>query len=417
MKRKIIYGIMIILISNVSDDLYGQSLINTKSLVSLGVSQINITPDEPTIMSGFGARTTPFTKVHDSLFASALFFTSDNEQLLLITADLAGFSSSLNDEIRSMISSRINISFENIMLTATHTHGGPLTNPERNKNYVDGLKEKLVNVSLDASRNVVPIKMGMERSIYKMNMNRRELYAAGYFFLGLNPDAPCDHDLDVVKFIDMKGNLLAVLVNWAAHGTSGGQDNLELTGDWPGAAARFIKQELGNDVVVAVTAGASGNTSPIYDLQTNFRKIEAIGFHLANKVLETFDQIPTFPVSSIKSTNEVMLFPGRTRGGSGWWPPELEPGPDVEIRLSVFKIGALVLVGVSGELFIEIGIAVKEQSPYANTMVVTHCNGSSGYICTDASFAEGGYEIRTTRLMPGVEKPLVMKCLELINSL
>ena len=50
------------------------------------------------------------------------------------------------------------------------------------------------------------------------------------------------------------------------------------------------------------------------------------------------------------------------------------------------------------------------------TMIVTHCNGSSGYICTDKSFPEGGYEVKVTRLMPGIEKPLTLKVLELIHS-
>jgi hypothetical protein len=64
----------------------------------------------------------------------------------------------------------------------------------------------------------------------------------------------------------------------------------------------------------------------------------------------------------------------------------------------------------------EIGLAVKDRSPFSNTMIVTHCNGSSGYICTDKAFAEGGYEVQVTRILPGAEKRLTSRLLELVHS-
>jgi len=44
-------------------------------------------------------------------------------------------------------------------------------------------------------------------------------------------------------------------------------------------------------------------------------------------------------------------------------------------------------------------------------------NGSSGYICTDKAFTEGGYEVKVTRLMPGAEMPLTSKVLQMIDKL
>lgn len=64
----------------------------------------------------------------------------------------------------------------------------------------------------------------------------------------------------------------------------------------------------------------------------------------------------------------------------------------------------------------EIGLQVKKESTYPNTVMITHCNGLSGYICTDKAFMEGGYEPKVSHLMPGVEKLLVKKCLAMIHS-
>jgi len=65
----------------------------------------------------------------------------------------------------------------------------------------------------------------------------------------------------------------------------------------------------------------------------------------------------------------------------------------------------------------EIGTQIKKQSPFKNTVIITHCNGSSGYICTDEAFTEGGYEVKVSRLMPGAEMPLISQVLQMIYGL
>jgi neutral ceramidase len=310
-------------------------------------------------------------------------------------------------------------------MTSTHTHGGPVTYQVKGspysqeiEEYIELLKEKLVCLAVDATKNVVPFRMGMEKGICKMNMSRRAFFPGEYVYLGYNPDAPCDHEVLVVKFEDIDGNILAVLINWAAHGTAGGQENYQITGDWAGAAARYIKKQTGKDMIVGVTAGAAADVCPIYDRVTDFREIEAVGYHLAIESVNKLSEIITFPVQSLDVARTIMTFPGKAPGKDNFPPASFEPGPDVDIRLTVFKIGNLILAGASGELFNEIGMEIKKLSPYAYTMVINHCNGStSGYICTDKSFLEGGYEVRTSALMPGVEKPLIEKYLEMINSL
>jgi hypothetical protein len=422
MKNKMTFGVLIILVSFVYESTFGQTTVNEKANIRLGVSQINITPDKPTIMSGYSGRTTPFTGVHDSLFASALYFSGEKNRALLITTDLIGFSADLIDDIKKMISSKTGIPHENIMISAVHNHGGPVTKtyeaevPESVNEYVKVLKEKLTILAADASRKVVPFQMGIGKGLCNLNINRRAEFANGSIGLGRNPDGPCDHELVVVKFEDMNKKILAVLLNWPCHGTASGQNNLQITGDWPGAAARYIRKQEGKEVIVAVTAGASANINPIYGPDNKFNEIETVGFHVGREACKTLAQTTTFPVKYLQMNNIAMTFPGKTRGKDYFPPASYEKGPDVEIRLTTLKIGDLVLSGVSGELMTEIGMEVKKLSPYSNTLIVTHCNGSSGYICTDKSFPEGGYEVQVTKLMPGAEKPLTRKFLEMIYS-
>ena len=216
--------------------------------------------------------------------------------------------------------------------------------------------------------------------------------------------------------VDEKNNLIALFVNWPCHGTVMGQDNYLITGDWPATAARYIKDSAGKNIVVAVTAGASANINPIYGPGDEFNELEAVGYHVSNEVLEIIDQIKTSPVKSVKFVNSNMTFPGK-KGWTDQFPQTSVPtGSNVDIRLTSLKLDKIVLCGISGELMTEMGLQVKKQSPYRNTIMITHCNGLTGYICTDKAFSEGGYETKVTHLMPGIEKPLVQKCLEMIRS-
>jgi hypothetical protein len=389
----------------------------------MGASQINITPSVPVPMSGYDARKDPFTGIHDQIFASALFFKSSTTSLLLITADLIGYNMPFIDETKKMISARTGIKPENIMITAVHNHGAPVTKayeknvPEAVENYIMELKQKFVDISVQAAEKAVPFKMGTGKGSCTMNINRRAEFADGSVWLGRAPDKPCDHEVSVVRFDDLNNNTLAVFINWPCHGTASGQENLQITGDWPGAAARYIKKQTGDDMVVAITAGASGDINPIYGPGKNFDEIEAVGFHVGKAAWETFNNIVTYPVKSIDAINTSLILPGKKAFKDRFPQSTYESGPDVEIRLSTFKIGDVVLAGISGEVMNEIGSNIKKKSPYSSTIILTHCNGSSGYICTDKAFPEGGYEVMVTHLMPGAEKPLTDKILQMIHAL
>ena len=361
MKNSKAYRFLITMILLIPLSLSAQNKAIDKAATMMGASQVNITPEKPTLMAGYGARKTPHTSIHDELFASALYFTGEKTKILLITADLLGFSSPYVDELRKAISSKTGIPAENIMISAVHNHGGPATRISETDtlhtidNYLLFLKEKLINLSVDASKKSVPVRMSISKGVCNMNINRRSVFADGSVGLGRNPDGFCDHDLVTAKFEDLNGKTLAVLVNWPCHGTVSGQDNYRITGDWPGAAARYIKEKAGKDVVVAITIGASGDINPIYGPGNSFKEIEAVGFHVANEAWKSAAGATMFPIIDLQAINAVMTLPGKKAGKDELPHTTYESGPDTEVRITLLKIGDLVLSGISGELMTEIG--------------------------------------------------------------
>ena len=107
---------------------------------------------------------------------------------------------------------------------------------------------------------------------------------------------------------------------------------------------------------------------------------------------------------------------------------KLEPGPvlrekysredsdPVSIRLSLLVIPDISLAGASGEVMTMIGEHLKRQSPLSQMVVVTHANGSSGYIPDDAEFEQVSHEMTTSPLSPGcAENEIVNGFLKLME--
>ena len=388
----------------------------------MGVAKVNITPPVPIPMSGYGSRQDVYQGVHDSIYVFAVVFDDGTTQAALVTADLIGFSNEFSAETRRRVSEKTGIPAANILLAATHNHGGPRNNAYGSsedpnvQSYVDLVGEGINEAVAKAFANKVPARIGVGKGLCKMNINRRAIFADGNVWLGRNPDGPCDREVSVVRVDDMRGRPLAILTNWATHGTTSGPTNYQITGDWPGAASRFVEERVGDGLIAPVTAGASGDINPIYGPNDRFRDIEAIGNILAKEVLNVWESIETYGGASVSTAGFTIEAQGRKPTDDRGPNQALEPAEAVHINLSVLKVGGIVFAGISGEVMTEIGMAIKQTSPYSNTIIVTHCNGNAGYLITDKTYLEGGYEAQVSRTMPGTADAIVENLVKLIRS-
>lgn len=387
-----------------------------------GAATVNITPPLPVPMSGYANRDQPSKGVHDDIFARAFVFDDGKTKTCIIQADLIGFSFEFADEIAREIEKKTGIPKQNTLLVAVHNHGAPVTRTygeaitDNLSAYLTDLKKKLIEVSTEAHTKRVPALIGTGKGKCTMNINRRGRHGDGGIWLGRNPDGLCDHDVDVLKIDNLAGETIGLMVNWPCHATVGGQENYQITGDWPGAAARYVEQNY-KAVPIGITAGASGDINPIYGPHNNFGEMNAIGMLLGEEIVKVTKSIQPQKVHSVTVLQREIEVPGKEKTATRMPNEKMVPGAPVKLRFSVVKIGHVVMAGVSGEVMTSIGMQVKERSPFSNTTIITHCNGSSGYLCTDAAYQEGGYEPMVSRTMPGVEKIIVDSFLELLNEL
>jgi len=408
---------------------YNKFFAANNNTILVGTAKVKITPEVPLPMSGYSGRKELSEGVHDDLFIRVIAFSDGVSKAVIVSADLIGIPLYLWEECTKRLEDEIGIPPDNILLCATHTHGGPTPasgydspSPEA-ISYTNDTKEKLISTVTKAFNNLKPALIGSGKGECKMNMNRRARNARGGISLGKNPYGPCDHEVGVVRIDDEFGRPFCIFITWPCHATVMGSRNLQITADWPGAAARFVEKEFDNNVFAVVTAGSSGNIDPIYRVRPSFKssigEAEIVGIILGEEVVRVAKDIKTFPYGSISGSQRVINFPAKKREES-LRPERYQPGETIYVRLSALKIGNIVFAGTSGGLFNQIAVKVKELSPYKYTYVMDKCNGGySGYIVTDDSYQEGGYEANSSRIKPdaGAEKAVIENLIEMIKGL
>ena len=377
----------------------------------VGAIRVDITPasDAALPMSGYAGRTEGFKAIHDPLHLRTIVVDDGKNQAALVSCEVIGFSNALWDDITRNLAAATGIPRENILLAAVHTHAAPSLGTyegkltEKQVAYVEKLKKAIVDSVLDAKKNLQPAKVGFGTGHANVNMNRRARDDQGGWMLGNNPEGVSDKTVAVIRFDSLAGEPIAIVTNYGVHGTVLGQGNLQISSDLPGSTARFVEQHFGDKIVAPWTSGTSGDQDPIYRTGTDFRNVAALGRILGEEVIQVADSIKTSPRARVRAMQSVVTCPGKRTvqapgpGREYKW----EDADPVSIRLSLLVINDIAITGVSGEVLTNIGLRLKKESPFTRTIMVTHCNGSSGYLPDDAAYEQVSYEITTTRVKPG----------------
>jgi hypothetical protein len=149
--------------------------------------------------------------------------------------------------------------------------------------------------------------------------------------------------------------------------------------------------------------------------------MEALGRILGEEAIRVAGTIRTTGRVHLRGLQKVVTCPGQLVAGGAVRRPDLKyeflDGPPVDIRLSLLTLNQVAFCGVSGEVLTMIGQRLKRESPFTHTIMVTHCNGSSGYIPDDAAYDKISYEIVQARTKRGyAEDAIVNGFLELIDE-
>ena len=96
----------------------------------------------------------------------------------------------------------------------------------------------------------------------------------------------------------------------------------------------------------------------------------------------------------------------------------MENGPEYyDLPFSALKLGSIAFIGIPGEPFTEIGVAIKEIQGWSLLCPTINTNGKEGYFPSLSAFLEGGYEARTSPYTSEIANDIVACAREMLSEL
>ena len=396
-----------------------------------GIAKVEITPDKPVRLYGYSSRKTLSEGVHDPLYARAVVFENNGKNVVIVSSDLGSYGGEVFSSIQKSILDKFNLKESELFLSAIHSHSSPILSLDKervhqnNVEYVETLKRKLLTVIGEAFNNLKSVHTGVGVGSSPVGSNRREMRPNGSITLGRNPYGPTDKEVLVMKIALPDGTPIGALYDYATHATSLGAGNMQVSGDVLGISAQFVEKILGREVITPVFAGASGNIDPWYRVLRSFNTEPGwipepilLGTLLGEEVVHVFRRIrEVHPGGEIITSFTTLQCPRRKREDDDKRREVEDQSTTVPVNITAARVGDVAFVGFNVEMLTEIGMAIKSGSPYKHTFVITHCNGSSGYLPPAELYKEGGYEVNSTRFEIGSVDMVVRQALRMLYDL
>ena len=244
----------------------------TAAGLKAGVARIDITPEKPVNMSGYARRKGLSTGVHDPLSARAVAFEAGGKRLVLISTDIIGFYEARRRHAsgasgRMQLAAFGAVPLRHSYARRSHADAQRERGHANNVEYTEGLKLKLIEVVRQALANMEPVKLGLGVGSCPVGGNRRELRVTdkgeSSIVLGRNPYGTTDKEVLVVKVAKADGAPLAVMFDYATHGTVARHRqptrSAAMCRAWPSSSSR---RSWAPDVIAPIFIGASGNIDP-----------------------------------------------------------------------------------------------------------------------------------------------------------
>lgn len=417
-----------------------------------GAAAVDISPREfPVNMpGGFSAN---FAEgAHDPLYSRALVLDDGTTTVAMVVVDNLGVAREVGDEAKRLAAERTGIPTERIFLAATHTHSAPASNvvdgPEPAVAYrkvlIDGIVESIVL----AHQALRPATVGHgAHPLPEEVFNRRWFLKPGKMQPnpfgemdevrmnpGTSPDVlerpagPTDPDVTILSVREAESRRpLALFANYALHYVGATPRGL-VSADYFGEFARLMPSRLraGDDFVAMMSNGASGDINNIPFLVTRpprepFEQIRIIARKAADAAWFAHRDIESHQADARLGMieREVILRMRRPTEEQIEWAngvlaitdeaeraklPRLaeayarrtlnlaEADETLSVLVQAVRIGDLAVCALPFEVLVEIGLDLKQRSPFPRTMVIGIANGYHGYLPTPEQHELGGYE-------------------------
>lgn len=409
-----------------------------ESLHPVGAAAVDITPDYPVRLSGYGNRREPHEDVAQHIFAKALAIGGDADHpAVLITVDNCGVPAAIREEVVRRLSSDTAVRDERLAIASSHTHCAPMLDgvlgnlfstdiPAEHlvaiRRYTSELTDKLEQVARAALADRRPSYLAWGTGRVDFAANRRN-----------HPLKPIDQELPVLRVMREDGSVRAILTNYACHCTTIAINSIH--GDWAGCAQAALEREFpGAIAMTTIGCGADQNPNPRRTMELVRQYGEALAEEAGRLVHSelkpvtgtldcrtehitlAFDVLPTRDEWEALSRSDAAPIAWHAKKNL----ERLERGESLPTELlylvQTWTFGDdLALVFLPGEVVVDYSLRLKREFDPARIWVNGYSNDVPCYIPSRRVLEEGGYEgagamvyyDRPTRFAPDVEERII----------
>lgn len=389
--------------------------------------------------------------VHDETMARALVLDDGDTKLAFVVSDLCMVYRETLDKAKERAHEFTGIPTENMMMSATHTHSSgtacAVFQSDPDPEYLDFLSIRIADALIRAHGNRVPARIGWgfgdePTQVHNRRWKLKPGKTAPDPFGGedvvqmnpgvdnpnkLEPAGPIDPQVSVVSVVAQSGEPISVLANYSLHyvggtgpgeisadyygifnqrmaqllnaenqdipfvsimsnGTSGDINNIDFTGNTKPGRGPYVQMNFVANVVAAAAFRAVQNieyqdyvklTSAQKEISLGVRLPDADEVERAEKIMASAEG-PNMKTREEIYARETVLIQDYPK--------------QVDIILQAFRIGDLAIAAIPCEVFVEIGLNLKENSAIKPMFTISLANGYYGYLPTPKHHSWGGYE-------------------------
>ncbi|MPZ17817.1 MAG: hypothetical protein GEV06_07900 [Luteitalea sp.] len=445
-----------------------------------GAAASNITPPLGELIVG-GWSPKPATHIHDELYARCLVLDDGRTRIGIVLADNVGIPSHVIEEAKRLTFERAGLRPEQLLIASTHTHSASTARGKNRydessplDDYQRFLAGRIADGVQRAINNLQPAQIGWgSGSLPEQVFNRRWFMKPGADLTNpfggvdkvqmnpgvgnpnlLKPAGPTDPEIRFLSVRTPEGRPIALLANYSLHYV-GGVPTGHISADYFGVFAERMSRLLGADAqdppfVAMMSNGTSGNINNINFAGGQaklppYGRMNVVANQVAGEVFRALQEIPyddRVPLGMIqreltleaRRPDEAMTARARDILARPEDAPQghirertyakrilqiVEAPPRVDIVLQAVRIGDLAITAIPFEVFVEMGLEIKEKSPFPDTCTISIANGAFGYLPTVHHHELGGYEtwLGTNRVEVQAAPKIVSTMLAMLDEL
>ena len=435
---------------------------NTQATLLAGYAKINITPDFSVGIGGYSnAETRRSNYVEAPIFATCIALTDGGETVLLYTIDNCGLGRGAINEIRDAVTAATGVPADHIFCGATHSHSCPaLFNDEAGIRYqqllfgwcVEAAQKALADRSPATIHGAMPIIEGM--NFVRHYITADGTYAGSNFGTFKNNPAvahaaPTDPRMVLVKFA-REGKRDILLINWQGHPDRAKELGFNsLAPSYVGPLRDTVAAGTGMEVAYFTGADGNVNIDSLVASEKHHLNWRQYGVKMATIIMEKLPELQEIPGEGIRTQQRIFvadidhswdpMLDKANEVYDFWKATDIHQGNELgkqygftsayqarairsraqmaktgELEINAIRVGGLGITTGTYEMFSESGTFVKENSPYAATVLIT---GNSSYIPSEAAFGYRCYEADTGFYAKGTAEKLSETYVDMLKEL